>query len=412
LDIRALRGLRYDPARIKSLADVVSPPYDLYDDDMQAAAYEKSPHHYVRVILPRESDPYQASAGTLKDWFLKGILRQESAPAVYPYTQVYAEPRGRAHLRHGFLALVKLTPHESGPVFPHERTLAKPLEDRLKMTRATQVDLEPIFLTFSDPRGGVAALLEEVHRRRPDAAVPDLDGHEHRLWVQTEMAWISKLTEMLRPLEAVIADGHHRYKAALKYAEELNAGDDHPARWKLAAFFPAFEDNVTVLPIHRVVEHWPDSADPAKFFHINGMQYWRPEDAEHAVGHKPGTLGHYSRQTGTEVWAYKPGAAQVWEGQPSETYRKLPTAAFEASVLKGLLGMSPEDIEQKKGISFVKSVGEAKRLIWAGHQRAFFLPPTRVEDIIATAKNGEVMPQKSTYFYPKVLSGLVAYPHG
>ena len=411
MDIKALRGLRYDTSRTKSLASVVSPPYDIYDDEMQAAAYAQSPHHFVRIILPRESDPYQASASTLKDWTLKGILKQESSPAIYPYSQLYMEPRGKTRVRHGFLALVKLTPHESGPVYPHERTLAKPLEDRLKMMRATQADLEPIFLTFTDPNGTVSELLDHVHTRKPEAVVPDLDGHEHRMWVQTELSWISKLVDLLKPLEAVIADGHHRYKAALHYADELKAGDDHPARWKLAAFFPAFEDNVTVLPIHRVVESWPDGADAGKFFNINGMQFWRPEDAEHAVGHTPGTLGHYSRQDGTEVWAYKQGAAQVWDGQPSDTYKKLPTAAFEASVMRGLLGLTPDDIMQKKGVSFVKSVSEAKRLIWAGHKRAFFLPPTRVEDIIATARKGEVMPQKSTYFYPKVLSGLVAYPH-
>lgn len=411
MEIRPLRGLRYDTTRVKDIADVVSPPYDIYNDEMQAAAYDRSPNHFVRVILPRENDPYQASASALKDWTLKGILKQEASPAVYPYTQLYTEPRGKERVRHGFLALVKLTPHESGPVYPHERTLAKPLEDRLKMMRATQADLEPIFLTFPDPQGTVSALLDEVHRRRPEVAVPDLDGHQHQMWVQTELSWISKLTELVNPLEAVIADGHHRYKAALHYADELKAGDDHPARWKLAAFFPAFEDNVTVLPIHRVVQDWPDTADAGKFFNINGMQFWRMEDAEHAVGHTAGTLGHFSREDGTEVWAYKQGAAQVWEGQPSDTYKKLPTAAFEASVLRGLLGQTPDDIMEKKNVSYVKSVGEAKRLIWSGYKHAFLLAPTRVEDIIATAKKGEVMPQKSTYFYPKVLSGLVAYPH-
>ena len=411
MDIRPFHGFRYNSHKVKSLEDVVSPPYDQYNAESQAEAYKKSPHHYVRLILPKESNPHQAAATTLDQWVSQQVLSKESAPAIYPYSQVYLEPRGEQRVRNGFFALLKLTPLEGGPVHPHERTLPRTLEERLHLMRATKADFGPVFVTFSDPEGAVSDLLSGVHESDPVGSVHDGDGNAHHLWVQTEDMWHQALQHLLRNTEGVIADGHHRYKAALQYADELGAGDDHPARWKLVAFFPAFDDNVTVLPIHRVVEDWPDTADAKKFFNINPMQFWRPEDAEHAAAHNPGTVGQLSRESGTEMWAHKFGAPQVWDGDPSDTYKSLPAAAFEASVLRGMLEMTPEDIGNKKGIRFVKSVSEAKRLVWGGFKKAFFLSPTNVDDIIATAKAGEVMPQKSTYFYPKVLSGLVSYLH-
>jgi len=411
LEIRPLSGYRYDTTKVGDVGRVVSPPYDQYDDGLQAAAYDQSPHHFVRLILPRDTDPHQAAAKTLEEWVHGGVLVRESAPAIYPYSQVYIEPRGGERVRHGFMALLKLTPLEGGPVYPHERTMPKTMAERLGLLRATKADLGPVFVTFADEEGAVSDLLANVHETEAAVSVSDRDGNAHHLWTQTDPMWHEQLSYLLRNADGVIADGHHRYKAALQYADELQAGHDHPARWKLVAFFPAFEDNVTVLPIHRVVENWPADAEPKKFFNINTMQFWRPEDVEHAVGHTAGTIGQYSQTTGTEVWAHKFGAPQVWDGEPSEIYRSLPAAAFEASVLRGLVGMTPEDIGAKKGLRFVRTVGEAKRLLWQGFDRAFFLPPTPVGDIIAAAKAGEVMPQKSTYFYPKVLSGLVSYLH-
>ena len=141
------------------------------------------------------------------------------------------------------------------------------------------------------------------------------------------------------------------------------------------------------------------------------MQFWMPEDAEHAATDSGGAIGMFSKSTGTEMWAHKHGASLEWDGEPSDEYKSVPAAALEASVLRGILGMTPEDIGAKKGIRFVKTVAEAKRLIWNGWDRVFLLPPTKLSTIIKTAKAGEVMPQKSTYFYPKLLSGLVTYVH-
>ena len=411
MELMPFNGFRYNTSCVKSLENVVSPPYDQYDEESQAAAYKKDPHHFVRLIFSHDSEPHQAAARTLDEWVSGNILSKEPAPAIYPYTQVYYEPRGEERVRHGFLALLKLTPLGGGPVHPHERTMPKTLEERLQLMRATKADFGPVFLTFSDPEGAVSDLLAGIHETDPAASVHDDEGNAHHLWVQTDSMWHQQLQYLLKDTEGVIADGHHRYKAALQYADEQNAGDDHPARWKLVAFFPAYEDNVTVLPIHRVVEEWPETTDPKQFFNIGSMLFWRPEDAEKAAAYNPGTVGQFSRESGTEMWAHKPGAAQVWDGEPSETYKKLPAAAFEASVLRGMLGMTPEEIGNKKGVRFVKSVSEAKRLVWGGHKKAFFLAPTPIDLIISTAKAGEVMPQKSTYFYPKVLSGLVSYLH-
>lgn len=413
MEIRPFNAYRYDSSRVGSMDRVVSAPYDQYDDESQAAAYKQSPHHYVRLIYPTDSNTHEAAANTLSQWTKEGVLKKEDVPAIYPYSQIYTDPRGGEHVRHGFFALLRLTPFEGGPVHPHERTMPKTQEDRLNLMRATKADFGPVFITFDDDDGEITRLLEEVHDQDAEISVPDGDGNEHHMWVQKDQSWMQKLVDKMKDIEGVIADGHHRYKAALQYAEEMRAmgGDDHPANFKLVAFFPAFEDNIMVSPIHRVIENWPAEADEKKFFNVSRMQFWMPEDAERAATDSGGAFGMFSKSTGTEMWAHKHGAPQIWDGEPSDDYKGVPAAALEASVLRGMLGMSTEDIGAKKGIRFVKTVAEAKRLIWGGYDRVFLLPPTPLSTIIKIAKSGEVMPQKSTYFYPKLLSGLVTYIH-
>jgi uncharacterized protein (DUF1015 family) len=399
---------------VGALDKVLSPPYDLYSDDLQQAAYDGSPHHFVRVILNREPDPYAAATSTLREWIGQGVLRQDNTPAIYPYSQAYRDPQGSSRLRRGFLALLRLTSLAGGPVYPHERTLPKPLGDRYELLRATHCDLEPVFIIFPDEGARVESLLDQAGGTNPDIDARDADGNVHRVWSQTDHHWQTALVDAMAQTIGVIADGHHRYKAALQYAEDhrkTGAGDDHPANFKLAAFFPASPENLTVFPIHRVVQSWPDAADAKKFFNMSSMSLWTPEDVLKALPRNSRTLGVLSQAEGTEMWAYKPGAALAWAGDFSEAYRALPTALFEAAVLRGILGMTPDDIASQMGLQFVKSPGEAKRLLWNGYQRAFFLPPTPLDAIFATARAGELMPQKSTFFYPKLLSGLVSYLH-
>jgi uncharacterized protein (DUF1015 family) len=413
MDIRPFVAHRYDPKVAGSVARVVSPPFDQYSKEMQAAAYKLSPYHYVRLILPRDDNPHEAAAKTLEQWLADGVLVPDAAPAIYPYSQAYRDPRGTPHVRHGFLALLRLTPLEGGPIYPHERTMPKTLADRLELMRATRADFGPIFITFPDADGDVTRLLKEAQSGKPAISVPDSDGNRHDVWVQADTAWQQKLIDLMQPVDGVIADGHHRYKAALQYADEIEVagGGDSPARFKLVALFPAFADNLTVFPVHRVVEAWPQSADPEPFFAVERKDHLRLENLQDAVAASPGMVGVFTRKGGVEVWTHRDDAPMIWDSEPSEIYRRLPAAAFEASVLRGLMGMSQNRIALKDGLHYVRHVNEARQLIWKGFERAFFLPPTPLDAIITAARAGELMPQKSTYFYPKLLSGLVSYLH-
>jgi uncharacterized protein (DUF1015 family) len=413
MEIRPFAAHRYDPKVVGSVARVVSPPYDQYDTEMQAAAYKLSPCHFVRLILPREQNPHVAAANTLAEWLDEGVLVPEAAPAIYPYSQSYRDPRGAPHVRHGFLALLRLTPLENGPIYPHERTMPGTLADRLELMRATKADLGPVFIIFPDDDGDVTRFLQQAQNEKPVISVPDSDGNKHDVWVQTDSKWQQRLVDLMQSVDGVIADGHHRYKAALQYADEVEAagGGNSPARYKLVALFPAFEDNLSVFPIHRVVESWPQGADPEQFFAVERKDHLRLENLQDMVATNPGTVGVFTRKGGIEVWTHRDDAPSIWDFEPSDVYRRLPAPAFEASVLRGLMGMSQNRIALKDGLRYVKRVNEARQLIWKGFDRAFFLPPTPLDAILDTARGGELMPQKSTYFYPKLLSGLVSYLH-
>lgn len=414
MEIRPFTGYRYNSKVTGPVSRVVSPPYDVYDAAMQEAAYKKSPHHYVRLILNRENDPHKAAASTLESWVKDQVLVKEPQPAIYPYVQHYTDPAGSHCTRRGFFALIRLTPTDNGPVHAHERTLPKPLEERLDLMRITRADFGPIFMIFPDEKGEFVNLLEQVTSGDPEVETDDLEGNLHHLWVAKDTKWQNRLCEMLKPVEAVIADGHHRYSAALRYAEEQRArgaGPDDSSQFKLVALFPGTADNLTVFPIHRIVEHWPDDADVGKYFNTSHMGMWRPEEVAKAVARTSGTLGCYAHGQTPEMWAYKPTAPIAWEGTPSDAYKELPTAMFEAAVLRGICGMTTEQIAAKEGLQFTPRVGEAKRMVWNKKARAFFLHPTPLDTIFATAMAGELMPQKSTFFYPKLLSGLVTHLH-
>lgn len=413
MEIQPLFGYRYNPEIVGALGDVLSPPYDQFDAASQAAAYDRSAYHFVRLIYNRDDNPYASATQTLEQWVTAGVLQKEQSAAIYPYAQTYVDPAGHQQSRHGFLALLRLTELESGPVYPHERTLPKPLGDRYELLKATQADLGPVFVTFPDD-GVVAGLLSEAEAQTPKVDVKDSDGNAHRLWAQSNVEWIGRLTAAIATADGVIADGHHRYKSALQYARDRVAvdGPNGPAAYKLVALFPASKDNLTVYPIHRVVEKWNADADVARYFDVTPLPEFPQAEFIQRVQETPGTLGFWHRERGTELWKLKEGARELWVNGVSEAYRSLPPAQLERFVLTDLLGMSEDAIANKQGLAFAKKIGEIARWFEQGYECAFILPATPLDAVFETARAGEVMPQKSTYFYPKLLSGLVSYLHG
>src|SRR5581483_8812976 len=243
-DVQAFRAFRYDLARVGALSDVVAPPYDVIDPALQQALYDRSPSNVIRLILNRETpqdseqdNRYTRSAGVLRDWLRDGVLGQDSARALYVYHQEF-EAEGRRYTRKGFLARVRLEPFGQGRIYPHEETLAGPKADRLKLFRATAMNLSPVFGLYPDPEAEAQARLDAAVSRALPLQATDHLGVVSKLWPVTDQQVVSAVTGLLGPRPIFIADGHHRYETALRYrAEKRQAGEvtgpDHPANFVL-----------------------------------------------------------------------------------------------------------------------------------------------------------------------------------
>src|SRR5579871_1254195 len=225
-DIRAFRAYRYDPGRVGALGDVVAPPYDVIDPALQQALYDRSPYNVVRLILNKESpsdterdNRYTRAAATLRDWLRDDVLRQDSARGLYVYHQDF-EVEGRTYTRRGFLARVRLEPFGAGRVYPHEETLAGPKADRLKLFRATGMNLSPVFGLFPDDQASVQAQLDAAVRRAPPLEATDHLGVVNRLWPVSDQHVIGQVTSLMAQKPVFIADGHHRYETGLRYLDE------------------------------------------------------------------------------------------------------------------------------------------------------------------------------------------------
>jgi uncharacterized protein (DUF1015 family) len=409
-EVRPLRALHYDLAAVPSLADVVSPPYDVIDADLRRELLERSPFNAVEVDLPQApegEDPYAHAAEVLEEWTLAGILTSDRDEAVWPITQEYTAPDGSRRTRHGILVRVRVTEYGPGKVRPHERTQPGPKEDRLRLTRATRHNLSPIFsLYVGDAWSPVAGTVSE----EPWAKVTDDDGTVHRVWRVADPEVLEAVTAALADSELLIADGHHRYETARTYADEV--GGEGPHRYTLMCLVSLGDPGLTVFPTHRLLT----GLDPSQYEPL-GQGLRELFDIEEVALDALDPTG----EEGTGVFGYadshfKRGfrlrlrdTAKLDEalaGRP-EAYRRLDAVILETLVLKGILGMSEEDIAAKRGIAYSKGTADAiARVESESADCAFLLRPTPVEQVREVAASGETMPPKSTYFFPKVLTGL------
>ncbi len=415
-DVQPFPALHYDLARVGSLQDVTAPPYDVIDAAQRAELLSRSPFNVVEIDLPQggpDEDPYAHAASTLEDWVLEGILSQDHEPALWGLTQEYVAPDGSRHTRHAILARVRVEDYGPGRVRPHERTQPGPKQDRLDLTRATRHNLSPIFsLTSSDawPR------LDAATAGGPWGEVTDDDGTVHRVWRVTDPAVHEAVAAELADAELLIADGHHRYETARAYRDEV--GGDGPHNYTLMALTALDDPGLTVFPTHRLLSGLAD--DPDKREHLREglrelfeIEEVGDEELDPAGEEGLGVFGyvdaHHRRPTRLRL---KDTAEldRMLEGRP-EAYRRLDVAILETLVLKGILGMSEADIAEKRGIGYAKSIPEVTSQLGEGkYDAAFVLRPTPVEQVREVAATGETMPPKSTYFFPKILSGIVFNP--
>ena len=433
-DILPFRALRYNLEQV-SASQVVTQPYDKITPAMQDRYYAASPYNLVRIILGRREagdntaeNVYSRAAGYGREWSAQGILARDRAPSIYAYSQTFQAPSGRSFERRGFIALGRVEDYSAKVVFRHEQTLAKPKADRLDLLRATRVHYEQLFLLYEDS-GQIDSLLAAGREARPTIEVTDEYGVVHRVWQIPDAGVIRSVEKAMRAQKLVIADGHHRYETALNFRNESRAGagtsdDQAPYEYVMMTFVNMNDPGLLVLPTHRVV-HSLDSFSLDEF-HKASEQFFVVEEVNGALDAARATaLLENKGRGGTALLAmtanrafllHSPTPAGVkFLGGLSERQRSLDVVQLHKCLLEGVLHLSEESIRNQQNLSYVREASEALAAVRRGTAGkdaadiAFLMNPCPVQKVRDIAFAGEVMPQKSTDFYPKLLSGLTAY---
>ncbi|MFZ1995401.1 MAG: DUF1015 domain-containing protein [Solirubrobacteraceae bacterium] len=414
-DIQPIRALRYDLDRTGGLQDVVAPPYDVIDETQRAALQDRSPYNVVRIDLPQGGeDRYDRAAALLGNWRTDGAVVLDDAPALWTLSQDYVGPDGRQRTRHGHFARVRVEEYGPGRIRPHERTHPGPREDRLRLTRATKANLSPIFSLFSDPSGAVAEALSRAGGDEVWAQTTDDDGTVNRLGRVDDAAAIAAVQDVLAETELLIADGHHRYETARVYAQEI--GGEGPHRYVLMCLVALQDPGLTVFPTHRLIRGLrPDQHETLAVALRRDFEIERLEDSAALAPAASDTVrmgyidAHFKRPF--MLTLRDPAVADAALPGRAEPYRRLDTAVLEALILKGALEMTDDDIDHLEGLGYARDFAQALELVQsAEYDAAFFMAPTPVERVQEVAAAGESMPPKSTYFFPKVPTGLLFNP--
>jgi uncharacterized protein (DUF1015 family) len=423
-DVQPFKALHYDLAKVGSLDAVAAPPYDVIDAAGRARLLERSPYNAVAIDLPkpfdpadpasnRSGDPYEEAARTIDAWRADGALVADEEPSIWAITQDYTAPGGSAHSRHGILVRVRVVDYDEG-VRPHERTHPGPLLDRLELTRATGHNLSPIFsLSTTDPW----PLVEPALAAEPWGEARDESGTVNRVWQLTDPAVHAAVSERLADAELLIADGHHRYETARAYRDEIGGGEGSH-NYTLMALTGLDDPGLTVFPTHRLLSGF--ASDPERQRRLgNGLRelFEVTEIGREEIdpGGEDG-VGVFGLYDNFHKQAYRLRLKDTAEldrrlqGKP-ESYRRLDSAILETLVLKGLAGMSDDDIDERRGLEYAKSVPDALAMVDSGDfDAAFIQRPVPVEQVKAVAETDANMPPKSTYFFPKVMTGFAFNP--
>jgi uncharacterized protein (DUF1015 family) len=427
-DISAFRAFRYDLGHVGPLADVVAPPYDVIDAALQQRLYDRSPFNVVRADFGQsastdndETNRYTRAAGLMRDWVHDGVVKQDTARSLYVCHQEY-EVEGRRHVRKGFLARVRLEPFGQGQIYAHEETMPGPKADRLKLMHATGMNLSPIFGLYPDEAGEVKELLDEAVRRSLPIEAADHLGTVSRLWPVTDQHVITQVTGLLGPKPVFIADGHHRYETSLRYLDERRAtadvpNDDAPANYTLMMLVGMSDPGLLILPTHRLVSGLP-AINGAKlrelltnYFTVETVgtgdaaasECWETIDSDGSqsvLGF--GTVAdggwHLARLT-------NPAAMAELAKDHSPDWQGLAVSILHVLVLNKLVR---ERLQVEPRCEFVHLVREVTDAVAANRcQLAALVPPATMGHVERIAGHLDKMPPKSTYFYPKLLTGLV-----
>ncbi len=429
--IRPFRAFRYDLERVAA-CDVITQPYDKITPALQERYYAASPYNLVRIILGRReasdtptANVYTRASGYLRDWRASGVLRQDQKPSLYVYSQTFTAPgSGLQHERRGFIALGRIEDYSAGIVHRHEQTLAKPKADRLDLLRATRAHFGQIFMLYEDP-GGIDSTLQSAC---PDApAIEMTDEYEvlNRVWQVSDPAVLESVGQAMQDKKLVIADGHHRYETALTYRDEQRAtqpsAQELPSDFVMMTLVNMNSPGLLILPTHRVVHSLPSFS--AEAFRATAEKYFNVEEVDPAIdatrsaailrqaGRIEPALLAITASRAFLIHKLKPAAGPLMSNL-SLRQQCLDVSQLHKIVLEDVLGLSEESIRQQQNISYIRDAAEAISMARSENHPAnivCLMNPCRIAQVRDVAFAAEVMPQKSTDFYPKLLSGLTAY---
>jgi uncharacterized protein (DUF1015 family) len=402
--VRGFKGIRYNPDKIDDFGSILAPPYDVISPREQEEFHETHPLNVIRLILPKgEGDTkYERSAKAFRDWFLDDTLIQDSEPSIYPYYQDFEE-NGKRFTRKGFIAGVKLEDFSTKKILPHELTFPKHKLDRLKLNTACRANMSPVFSVYSEPEGSIEKLIDERLPAKPLFDIVYKDGIRNRLWKISDTGTISSITGKMADMSFLIADGHHRYETALEYRNIQrgikDGSGEEPFDYVMMYIARGEGEGLIINPTHRVVKNLGQyTADGflerlADEFKVEKMPFRKGiED----LGYEEFTVVTSDRES-----AYRISSPET--ARPE--YARLGVMLLHDIVFKKILN------EEESGIFYTKYPDEALGLVRdGGYKLAFILPELRANDIFEVVMTGERMPHKTTYFYPKILSGLTFNP--
>lgn len=429
LKILPFRALRYNPEKIMDLSVVVTPPYDVINKEMQKEFYDKSPYNFVRVDLACEPGDlrYEAAKKSFEQWQRQRVIIQDEKPAFYFHHHTFVLPDGCCVTRNGFFGVRKIEEFSEGGIKPHEKTLEAPKQDRLKLTRAVCANLSPVFSLYSDPGKKIDRLVVKLKKKPPMIDFKMADGERHQVWREDNPTVCRLVGEQLEGQPLLIADGHHRYETALNYRNErlkdgiLPEGCD-PCRNVLMYFTNKDDKGLVILPIHRALHHIDDFElvdllkHLEKYFRVTKIS-WQEKGQLTSLLKEEGVESHafvlvtrdpaqsFLLSIKRGVWLKSAVASTV-----PRSLVGLDVTVLHRLVFEEILRITPSAQAQQENIIYWKDTAKAIDETRNGRcEVAFLLNPTRIQDMESVAMAGEKMPQKSTYFYPKILSGLFVH---
>jgi len=437
--LKPFRALRYDVNQAGApLSSLICPPYDVIDAAMQEALHRRSPHNIVHVELAQSlptdtpgNDKYSRAAQALAALVSDGVLKPDAQPAFYVYEQTFdiaagGASRSQVLTRRGVFGAIRLEPFGSGCVYPHEETFGGPKADRLNLMRACAANVSPVFGLVPDEKNALADLLRAASAgKAPDGEATEANGVVNKLWAVSDFSWCARLAAQLAAGSVFIADGHHRYETSCNYRDERRQADNDPEgkldrdyNYGLIVCVPMSDPGLYLLPTHRLIQAAPGLSKDGFLREAAALGDQRDateQDLCALAEEQTGTVKFgviFSDGTRAIITA-RPQAAEAMKTvapKKSDAWRGLDVAVLQELVLKGMLRLSEEKVLRKEGISYTPDTRQAIAKVTArdgAYVMGFILRPTLIEQVRAVATGGEKMPQKSTYFFPKLLTGMV-----